>query len=264
MSSRLTTRAAATLAIPRPPRVVPDTLPRIYAYDHCPYCVRVRVGLGLKNIKHEIAFMANDDFETPTKLIGKKIAPIYEQPDTGFIMGESMDIVKRFDADEAYGATGLFVPATGRADIKAWQKSVKDLLRLLHRPRYMQAGLPEFQQKDGRTYFISSHPVPPFDKPEWKADEFGQAKREDEYAKAMAQTPELLPQLNAALADLEGLIFSDQHCSESGLGYDDIDLWSRLRSVTLVDGAKFGPKTLAYLQNLESAADVPLYFSMKC
>ncbi len=80
----------------------------------------------------------------------------------------------------------------------------------------------------------------------------------------MAQTPELLPQLNAALADLEGLIFSDQHCSESGLGYDDIDLWSRLRSVTLVDGAKFGPKTLAYLQNLESAADVPLYFSMKC
>merc|ERR1711924_456933 len=63
-------------------------------------------------------------------------------------------------------------PASGREDIKAWMKGVKDLLRLLHRPRYMQANLPEFQQKDSRDYFIGGHPVPPFDKPEWKAADF--------------------------------------------------------------------------------------------
>ena len=37
-----------------PARVVPETLPRIYVYDHCPFCVRVRLALGLKNIKHEV------------------------------------------------------------------------------------------------------------------------------------------------------------------------------------------------------------------
>ena len=128
----------------------------------------------------------------------------------------------------------------------------------------MSASLPEFQQKDSRDYFVSGHPVPPFDKPEWKAAEFGQEAREKAYAEAMAKTPELIGELNTALVELEKLIYSDVSCSEVGLGYDDIDLWSRLRSVTLVEGAEFQPKTLAYLNNLSEAGDVPLYFGMKC
>merc|ERR1711869_78943 len=129
-------------------------------------------------------------------LIGKKIAPILEEPDSGFVMGESMDIVKKFDEDPAFGPQ-IFGPASGREDIKAWMKGVKDLLRLLHRPRYMQANLPEFQQKDSRDYFIGGHPVPPFDKPEWKAADFPAAKKEAEYAAAMARTAELVPELSA-------------------------------------------------------------------
>jgi len=262
---RVTAMSAASPSVVTgsPARVVLDDLPKVYAYDHCPYCVRVRLGLGLKNVKHEVVFMANDDIKTPTGLIGKKIAPIFEIPDEQLIMGESMDIIKKIDAEEKYGPTGLFAPKTDRKDISAWQKSVKDLLRLLHRPRYMAASLPEFQQKDSRDYFIAGHPVPPFDKPEWKAEAFGQETRENAYDEAMAKTEVLLPELNEALAKLEDLIFSDTACSEGGLGYDDIDLWSRLRSVTIVDGAKFGPKTLAYLNNISEAGDVPLYFGMK-
>merc|ERR1712094_82255 len=60
------------------------------------------------------------------------------------------------------------------------------------------------------------------------------------YAAAMARTAELVPELNAALAELEGLIYSEDFCTEGGLSLDDIDLWSRLRSVTLVKGAQFG------------------------
>merc|ERR1711937_55217 len=263
---RVTAMAAASPSVVSSPpaRVVLDELPKVYAYDHCPYCVRVRLGLGLKNVKHEVVFMANDDIKTPTGLIGKKIAPIFEIPDESFIMGESMDIIKKVDAEEKYGPTGFFAAKTDRKDISAWQKSVKDLLRLLHRPRYMAASLPEFQQKDSRDYFIAGHPVPPFDKPEWKSEEFGQDARNKAYDEAMAKTEVLLPELNDALVKLEDLIYSDTACSEGGLGYDDIDLWSRLRSVTIVDGAKFGPKTLAYLNNLSEAGDIPLYFGMKC
>ena len=120
---KVTAMKAASSAVlsTQPPRVVLDELPKVYAYDHCPYCVRVRLGLGLKNVKHEVVFMANDDIKTPTGLIGKKIAPIFEIPDESFIMGESMDIIKKVDSEEKYGATGFFAPKTDRKDISAWQ-----------------------------------------------------------------------------------------------------------------------------------------------
>jgi glutaredoxin 2 len=69
--------ATTSDAFTKPERVVMDDLPTVYVYDHCPFCVRVRVALGLKNVKHNIHFMANDDIPTPTKLVGKKIAPIF-------------------------------------------------------------------------------------------------------------------------------------------------------------------------------------------
>lgn len=252
--------SADPVTLVQPPRLVLSPLPKVYVYDHCPFCVRVRLALGLKNIKYEPVFMANDDVPTPTALLGKKIAPILERPDQGLVMGESLDIIAYFDENPEFGPTNMFAPSSGRADIKAWMKSVKDLLRLLHRPRYMLAALPEFQQKDSRDYFIMGHPVPPYDKPEWKDPAFGQERRVTEYGNAMRQTPELLPKLNEALQELEGLIYSERYCTQGGLSYDDIDLWARLRSVTLVRGAQFGPKTLAYLKNLSEAGDVPLYF----
>lgn len=58
-------------------RVIMDDIPTLYVYDHCPFCVRVRLALGLKNIKYNVNFLANDDIPTPTKLVGKKIAPIF-------------------------------------------------------------------------------------------------------------------------------------------------------------------------------------------
>jgi hypothetical protein len=61
----------------KPERVVREDLPTLYVYDHCPFCVRVRIALGVKNIKHNLHFMANDDVKTPTNLVGKKISPIF-------------------------------------------------------------------------------------------------------------------------------------------------------------------------------------------
>ena len=69
--------APAPAKFEQPDRVIRDELPILYVYDHCPFCVRVRVALGVKNIKHNIHFMANDDIATPTNLVGKKIAPIF-------------------------------------------------------------------------------------------------------------------------------------------------------------------------------------------
>ena len=61
----------------KPEKVVMNELPSLFVYDHCPFCVRVRLVLGLKNIKFNLQFLANDDVATPTALVGKKIAPIF-------------------------------------------------------------------------------------------------------------------------------------------------------------------------------------------
>ena len=69
--------ATETAPFVQGPRIIRDELPIVYVYDHCPFCVRVRLALGIMNVKHNVHFLANDDIPTPTKLCGKKIAPIF-------------------------------------------------------------------------------------------------------------------------------------------------------------------------------------------
>mmetsp|Transcript_44672 Transcript_44672/g.100855 ORF Transcript_44672/g.100855 Transcript_44672/m.100855 type:complete len:281 (-) Transcript_44672:393-1235(-) len=261
--ARFSTRAAARpTRVEALARVIEDPLPKVYVYDHCPFCVRVRLALGLKNVKHEVVFMGNDDVATPTKLVGKKVAPILEMPADSHVMGESLDIIAYFDEKERFGPVGLFKPASGRKDLKAWQKGLQETLRCLTRPRYMQTALPEFMQQDGKDYFVKGHQIPPYEKADWKSS-LSMDEQWGLYNQALAETDKYLPDLNKGLAELEGLIFSEEFCTEGGLSYDDIDLWSRLRSITLVKGAVFPPKVTAYLKNLEKAGDVPLYFNMQ-
>jgi glutaredoxin 2 len=142
------------------PRVVLSPLPIVYVYDHCPFCVRVRLALGLKNVKHEVRFLANDDVATPTALIGKKAVPIFQMVNE-YVMPESLDIIAKVDSDPRFGKTGFFKPMSGREDIKAWQAKVADTNRFLQRPRYMMSSiLPEFQQVEGKNAFVKNHPVP--------------------------------------------------------------------------------------------------------
>jgi len=78
--------AATVIPFQHGPRVIRDELPIVYVYDHCPFCVRVRLALGIKNVKHSLHFLANDDVATPTKLIGKKISPIVVSKESFFIL----------------------------------------------------------------------------------------------------------------------------------------------------------------------------------
>ncbi|GAX20106.1 glutaredoxin 2 [Fistulifera solaris] len=262
MRAPMTATVAETVPFSKPERVIPEVLPNVYVYDHCPFCVRVRFALGVKNIKHNIRFMANDDVPTPTALVGKKIAPIFEWPSADICMAESLDIISLVDSDERFGPTGVILPATDRADIKAWQKSVQGLLRILQRPRYVATGLlPEFQQLDGRQAFIMNHPLPPYEKAEWK--EMGAEERLSIYAETMAKDPaDEIEELNRKLVELDDIIFSQYHCSPGGLSYDDIDLFARLRSITIIKDVIWPSKLRAYMDVMSELGDIPLYDEM--
>ena len=170
-------------------------------------------------------------------------------------MAESLDIIAKFDSEQK------LAPASGRTDLKAWQKSVQTLLRKLQRPRYVMVPLPEFMTKDGRDAFVNNHQMPPYEKPDWKGNpDMSIDFKYEKYEEAYGETASLLPELNEKLKELDEMIYSPEACTEGiGLSYDDIDLWARLRSLTIIKGVELPPKTRAYLDHFEKAGDVPLY-----
>ena len=189
-------------------------------------------------------------------------------PADNLIMAESLDIIGMVDSDPRFGPVQAIKPGNNRDDIKAWQKSVQSLLRTLQRPRYVATGLlPEFQQLDSRHAFIKNHQLPPYEKPEWKGAEgtpaMDMAEKLRLYADAMIKDPApLIEELNVKLVELDDIIYSEHYCSEGGLSYDDIDLWSRLRSITIVKGVQWPTKLRSYMDNLSALGDVPLYDEM--
>ena len=179
-------------------------------------------------------------------------------------MPESMDIIDLVDSDERMGPTGIIKPATGRDDLKAWQKSVQLLLRGLQRPRYVATGLlPEFQQLDGRHAFIKNHQMPGFSKDEWKFGDMPMDEKLKIYADAMAKDPAAdIEELNRKLVELDDIVFSEYHCSPGGISFDDIDLFARLRSITIIKDVEWPEKLRAYMDNMSELSDVPLYDKM--
>lgn len=179
-------------------------------------------------------------------------------------MPESMDIIKLIDGDSRFGPTEVILPATGREDIKAWQKSVQNLLRGLQRPRYVATGLlPEFQQLDGRHAFIKNHQMPGWDKAEWKQGDMPMEEKLQIYADALAKDPAAdIEELNRKLVELNDVIYSEYYCSEGGLSYDDIDLFARLRSITIIKDVTWPAKLRSYMDNMSALSDVPLYDEM--
>ncbi len=171
-----------------------------------------------------------------------------------------MDIIEFLENDERFGPTNILLPASGRTDLKAWQNSVKLMLRTLQRPRYVATGLlPEFQQIDSRHAFIANHPLPPFDKPEWQEMEDFSEKL-SVYAEAMANDPAcMIEELNAKLVELDDMVFCDTYCTEGGLSLDDIDLWARLRSISIIADVSWPDGLRRYMDNLSELADVAMY-----
>lgn len=89
----------------------------------------------------------------------------------------------------------------------------------------MLVPLPEFHQQDGREQFVKKHLVPPFDKDSWGL--LPQTDRWAKYSSAYTESLKLIDPTSAALRELDEMIYSANYCTEGGLSYDDIDLWSR-------------------------------------
>jgi len=127
----------------------------------------------------------------------------------------------------------------------------------------MMSYLPEFATQAGKDAFVNNHPIGNIEKADWKANVPKEAKWQayiDSYTTSLAKIDEV----NKSLVELDKLIFSHEFCTEGGLSLDDIDLWSRLRSLSLVKGVVWPTKLGKYMKHLALQGDLPLLDSLAC
>jgi glutaredoxin 2 len=213
---------------------------KLYVYDHCPYCVRARMPFGFKNIPFELVVMLNDDIDTPTRMVGKKVAPILEKDDGSF-MPESMDICRYVDGLDG---NPIFAESANREDLAAWIKSLSPLSRRLLMPRWPRAPLGEFSTAGGVAYFTKA-----------KEGMIGP------FHQSLAESDALKSELEARLVELDGLIRSPEGVNGE-LSEDDIDLFGRIRAYPLIKDLKISPGVLAYMEYMSDKSGVPLQFEM--
>ena len=80
------------------------------------------------------------------------------------------------------------------------------------------------------------------------------------YAEAMASDPTyMIEELNAKLVELDDMVYCDTYCTEGRLSLDDIDLWARLRSISIVADVAWPDGLRRYMDNLSELADVAMY-----
>src|SRR5271169_3743072 len=102
---------------------------RIYMFEHCSLCFRVRMMAALKRLHLQETVVLDDDTDTMVGLVGKRVIPILVKDDEQPML-ESMDMVKYVDG---HGDPMLTGPE--RPEIAAWADQFVSKSARLTRPR---------------------------------------------------------------------------------------------------------------------------------
>jgi glutaredoxin 2 len=214
--------------LPRPkrgsgPRCKPM---RLYLFEHCSLCFRVRMIAALKRLHLQETVVLDDDTETMVSLVGKRQVPILIRDD-GKPMLESMDMVRYID--------GLGVPVLigpERPEIAAWENVAAPKAARLTQPRYLLLGLPEF----GTVAAL---------------DHYTMRKRKTlgDLVELRAQTRDLMREMTPGFEELDRLIETPQAVN-GVLSLDDIRVLPLLRSAAVVKGLRFPDKVRRYYETM--------------
>ncbi|WP_213864886.1 GrxB family glutaredoxin [Vibrio crassostreae] len=111
---------------------------KLYIYEHCPFCARVRYVAGMLNINPDLVVVGYDDEKTTVDIIGKKQVPILVKGDGG-VISESLNIIEYFL--NLSDSINKRIPSES---ITEWQKQSFGVLQKIGYPRWPQMGLEEF------------------------------------------------------------------------------------------------------------------------
>jgi glutaredoxin 2 len=203
---------------------------RLYMFEHCSLCFRVRMTAGLKRLHLRETVVLDDDTETMTGLVGKRQIPILVKDD-GATMLESMDMVKYVDS---IGKPVLIGPQ--RPEIALWADAAADKTAPLSWPRYPLLGLPEFATAAALAHY-----------------EVRKHKSLGDLVEHRARTRDLLRDLMPHLESLDGMI-ETPNAVNGALSLDDVRVLPLLRSAAVVKGLRFPDKVRVYFETMMARA----------
>lgn len=199
---------------------------RLYMFEHCSLCFRVRMMAALKQRDLKEVVALDDDTDTMVALVGKRVIPILVKDD-GQPMLESMDMVKYI---EGQGEPVLTGPE--RPEIADWAAQFPAKTAPLTMPRYPLLGLPEFAT------------VAALDHYNWR-----KRKAYGDFVELRADTHRYIADVMPDLERLDGLIESPNAINGT-LSLDDIRVLPLLRSAAVVNGLRFPPKVRDYFETM--------------
>jgi len=213
---------------------------KLYSFESCPFCVRVRVVLGLKGIPVETVFLSAgaipDDLEGRIKQL---VVPLLDRGDAdGELMGESTNIIRWLD--QQYGAP-LLAEYQISDSVQQWLKIATPILDSLFYPRMLAAELPELASPQARHFFLATRP----------------AKLGCSLVQAVVDTDHHLEILSPRLAVLETLLAPEALLTGARpVSFEDIAVFAALRNLQMVDRAVLSPEMLRYMAFIRELAAI--------
>jgi glutaredoxin 2 len=201
---------------------------KLFMFEHCSLCFRVRMTAALKRLHLQETLVLDDDSDTMISLVGKRVIPILVK-DCGRPMLESMDMVSHIDG---IGEPVLSGPERGQ--IAAWADKAVANTAPLTMPRYPLLGLPEFAT-------IAA------------LDHYNLRKRKayGDFVELRANTRRHIDALMPDLEELDRLIESPSAINGK-LSRDDIRVLPLLRSAAVVKGLRFPRRARNYFETMMS------------
>jgi glutaredoxin 2 len=200
---------------------------RLYLFEHCSLCFRVRMIAALKRVHLQETVVLDDDTDTMLSLVGKRQIPILVKDD-GQPMLESMDMVTYIDGL----GSGSILTGPDRPDVAVWAQRVLSKVAPLTQPRYPLLGLPEF----GTIAALDHYHV-------------RKRKTLGDLVELRASTRRYMAELLPDLQVLEALVESPTAIN-GRLSYDDIRVLPLLRSAAVVKGLRFPRKVRKYFEQM--------------
>ena len=199
---------------------------KLYMFEHCSVCFRVRMMAALKRIHLQETVVLDDDTDTMIGLVGKRQIPILVKDD-GQPMLESMDMIKYI---EGLGPPILVGPQ--RPEIADWAAQVVAKTAPLTMPRYPLLGLAEFATVAAHDHYIVR-----------KRKTYG------DFVELRSHTRQQIAELMPKLEQLDALIESPQAVN-GRLSLDDIHVLPLLRSAAIVKGLSFPHRVRDYFETM--------------
>jgi glutaredoxin 2 len=199
---------------------------QLYMFEHCSLCFRVRMTAALKKLHLQEVIVQDDDTETMTALVGKRVIPILVK-DCGQPMLESMDMVKYID-----GKGDPILGGPERTEIANLADQIATKTAPLTWPRYPLLGLPEFSSVAALDHYT-----------------LRKRKTLGDFVELRAETRRRIDELMPDLEKLDGMIESPDAINGK-LSLDDIRVLPLLRSAAVVKGLQFPNKVRGYFESM--------------